>query len=264
MNARRDLLERMYSEFNARDIETLLKRLRSEVVWPNGMDGGVVHGTAAVRHYWTRQWDQINPKVEPIGFSESVDGRLAVIVQQVVRDLAGAVLKDTIVQLPDTFDGDLIQAMEIADDAITSHRDTWAHVAVGQAIHRFMNCFDLKDWGTMRGLLTPELRTDYSQLRGDAPGMTTADAYVGARASALTELATHHVVSNLDVHTFNATAGARVSCLIFRRRGETSFNSHAFYGFALVEHEQQWQIAGITQKIFWNEGDPEIHSGAAR
>ena len=76
----RALIERAYAAFNARDVETVLALMRPEVVWPNGMEGGIVVGQPAVRHYWTRQWAELDPKVEPIGFAESGDGHLAVLV----------------------------------------------------------------------------------------------------------------------------------------------------------------------------------------
>jgi hypothetical protein len=45
-----DLLTRTYGAFNARDIDAVLAVLHPEVDWPNGMEGGRVHGHAAERH----------------------------------------------------------------------------------------------------------------------------------------------------------------------------------------------------------------------
>ena len=58
------------------------------------MDGGHVHGREAVREYWTRQWDVIDPHVEPVHIGEATDGSTRVEVHQVVRDLGGEVLLD--------------------------------------------------------------------------------------------------------------------------------------------------------------------------
>ena len=260
----RALLEQAYAAFNAREIDAALALMRPDGVWPNAMEGGVVVGQPAVRHYWTRQWAELDPKVDPIGFAEGRDGHLAVLVHQIVRDLSGAVLKDTIVQHAYAFDGDLIQSMVIVDSGPDLSVDGAAQRAVVQVIHRFMNCFDLKDWGTMAGLLAPELRADYTQLRGEPVRMVTADDYVRSRATSLVSVTTHHLLANVDVLLFGETAAVRAASLIYRRRDGTTFDSHAFYNFALAKHEGRWQIAGITQKIFWNEGDPAIHAGAHR
>ena len=85
------LLERTYAAFNARDIDGALAAMHPDVDWPNGMEGGRVHGHRAVREYWTRQWGLIDPRVEPRGFATEADGRIAVDVHQVVRDRAGAI-----------------------------------------------------------------------------------------------------------------------------------------------------------------------------
>ena len=89
-----ETLRRIYDRFNARDIDGVLAVLSDDVAWANGMDGGYVHGPDAVRAYWTRQWAQIDPRVEPGSIVTGPDGRVAVAVHQVVRDLAGKILAD--------------------------------------------------------------------------------------------------------------------------------------------------------------------------
>ena len=107
------LLARTYAAFNARDIDGALAAMHPAVDWPNGMEGGTVHGHGAIRAYWTRQWGLIDPRVEPTRFVPMPDGRLAVDVHQVVRDLAGASLKDEMVRHVYAFEDGLIRAMEI-------------------------------------------------------------------------------------------------------------------------------------------------------
>jgi len=87
--------------------------MHPDVIWPNGMEGGTVIGHAAVRAYWARQWGRIDPRVEPRVVTVEPDGRVAVTVHQVVRDLAGAVLKEATVEHVYAFDRDLIASMEI-------------------------------------------------------------------------------------------------------------------------------------------------------
>jgi hypothetical protein len=109
------LLQRAYAAFNARDIDGALATMSPGVVWPNGMEGGTVHGHDGVRAYWTRQWGIIDPHVEPVGFSEDESGRIMVDVHQVVRDLSGKVLLDRMVQHVYTLIGGLIQNMDIRE-----------------------------------------------------------------------------------------------------------------------------------------------------
>ena len=110
-----ELLRRAYQAFNARDLDGALATMTSNVVWPNGMEGGVVHGHEGVRAYWTRQWDMINPHVDPVGFSQDESGRIAVSVHQVVRDLSGNVLFDRMVEHVYTLKDGLIQSMDIRE-----------------------------------------------------------------------------------------------------------------------------------------------------
>jgi ketosteroid isomerase-like protein len=92
-----ELLRRLYALFNAREIERVLSAMHPDVVWANGMEGGYVHGRDEVRNYWKRQWAMIDPRVEPLQISPKGNGEVAVEVHQVVRDLEGNLLADTLV-----------------------------------------------------------------------------------------------------------------------------------------------------------------------
>jgi ketosteroid isomerase-like protein len=113
VEALRPLLERTYAAFNARDVDAVLTVMHPDVDWPNGLEGGRVVGHRAVREYWTRQWSQIDPVVEPRAFRATDDGRVDVEVQQVVRDLAGRVLKAQTVHHVYAFADGRIRSMEI-------------------------------------------------------------------------------------------------------------------------------------------------------
>src|SRR5690349_20157209 len=109
------LLQMTYAAFNARDFDTALAAMHPDVTWPNGMEGGSVHGHGGIREYWTRQWAMIDPCVQPMRFTLAAGGRVSVEVRQVVRDLAGKALKDTVVHHVYSFEDGLIKAMEIRD-----------------------------------------------------------------------------------------------------------------------------------------------------
>lgn len=114
-SASTELLKRAYATFNARDLEGALATMNPDVVWPNGMEGGVVHGHDGVRAYWTRQWSMINPHVDPVSITPDQSGRIVVSVHQVVRDLAGNVLLDRMVEHVYTLKDGLIQSMDIRE-----------------------------------------------------------------------------------------------------------------------------------------------------
>jgi SnoaL-like domain len=133
---------------------------------------------------------------------------------------------------------------------------------VANALNRFMNCFDLKDWRQMADLLENRLQIDYSDLRGGSPSEVSADEYLRTRSDALQALSTHHQLTNLDISVSGDSASAAASCMIHRRRGEKFFNSHAFYRFRLRVSGGVWRISAISQHILWNEGDRTIHAGA--
>jgi len=108
-----DRLSNAYNAFNARDLEAALAAMHPEVDWPNGMEGGRVHGHSAVREYWTRQWSLIDPHVEPRRFSTDASGRIIVDVHQIVRDRAGNIIADQMVQHVYFIQDGLIRSMEI-------------------------------------------------------------------------------------------------------------------------------------------------------
>lgn len=111
--AHQALLERAYAAFNRRDIDGALAGMHADVEWPNGWEGGVVRGHEAVRDYWTRQWEAIDPRVEPLRFATGEDGRVVVEVRQFVRDRAGQVVRDDVVRHVYRIERGLVRSMEI-------------------------------------------------------------------------------------------------------------------------------------------------------
>jgi hypothetical protein len=84
-----------------------------DVAWPRAFKGGFVSGREQVRAYWTEQWSEIDPHVEPVAFHQEAAGRILVEVHQVVRDLAGGVLSDERVGHRFMLRGGLIERMEV-------------------------------------------------------------------------------------------------------------------------------------------------------
>jgi len=108
------IIKRAYAAFNARNTDAVLVYMQPNVHWPNGWEGGYVEGHEAVRDYWTRQWNEIDPEVEPVSFTYLPDGRTLVNVHQKVKNKQGAVLFDGTVLHLYTFENGLINSMEIS------------------------------------------------------------------------------------------------------------------------------------------------------
>ena len=117
MESREELLRTVYAAFNRRDMDAVLALMRPDVDWPNGMEGGRVHGRDEVRAYWTRQWSMIDPSVEPVRIHDDEADNTIVDVHQVIRDLSGKMLKDQIVQHVYSFRDGLIKRMDIRNPA---------------------------------------------------------------------------------------------------------------------------------------------------
>ena len=114
---RETALREMYVAFNARDIDACLAGMVPDVDWPNGWEGGYVKGHEEVRAYWTRQWEQVDSRAEPLAVSERPDGAVEVRVHLLGRDPAGKLLFDEEALHVYTFRGDLVERMTIEDVA---------------------------------------------------------------------------------------------------------------------------------------------------
>ena len=108
-----DLINTAYAAFNARDIDKALSVMHMKVRWPKAWEGDYVTGHEEIRQYWTRQWKEINPQVEPAAFNVRQDGSLEVEVHQVVKDLQANMVFDGTVKHVYTFEDGLIKMMKI-------------------------------------------------------------------------------------------------------------------------------------------------------
>ncbi len=107
------LFEDLYAAFNQRDVPAAVARMTPDVTWPKAFEGGTVRGRDEVAAYWQRQWTEIDPSVTPVGYETEPDGRVAVTVAQVVRDLGGKVLAESTVTHLYRLEHDLVAGMEI-------------------------------------------------------------------------------------------------------------------------------------------------------
>jgi hypothetical protein len=109
------MFQRLYDAFNRRDADGVLAMMSEGVDWPNAWKGGRILGREAVRDYWTAQWAEIDPHVEPVSVIERPDGGVAVTVRQVVRSVDGELLGDSEVVHVYRLDGGLIVRMDVEE-----------------------------------------------------------------------------------------------------------------------------------------------------
>ena len=106
-----------YLAFNRRDIDGALALMSETVDWPKASEGGRVVGKEEIRAYWTRQWGEFDPHVEPLAITEPDKGKVHVRVHQLVKSLQGDVLSDSEVLHVFTVNAGLIAAMDLGGDA---------------------------------------------------------------------------------------------------------------------------------------------------
>jgi len=114
MNSKyQSIIQKAYNGFNVRDIDKTLSTMHPDIYWPKAFEGGYVVGHEAVRDYWTRQWSEIDPKVDPVAITERPDGKVEVEVDQLVKDLEGHILFDGKVKHVYVITNGLLQRMDI-------------------------------------------------------------------------------------------------------------------------------------------------------
>jgi hypothetical protein len=109
------LIAQVYAAFNRRDIDSVLALMSENVNWPRASEGGRAVGKEEIRDYWTRQWKEFDPHVEPIEISDREDGVTEVKVHQLVKSLDGDVLSDGEVWHVYTIANGLIERMDIKE-----------------------------------------------------------------------------------------------------------------------------------------------------
>ena len=122
------LIAEVYSAFNQRNIDGALgARMSESVSWPKASEGGRVIGKEEIRSYWSRQWKEFDPHVEPIEIIDRGAGKIDVKVHQLVKSLAGDVLSDSEVWHSYTITDGLIERMDLEADSEQSPSSAFSH-----------------------------------------------------------------------------------------------------------------------------------------
>ncbi len=116
------LIAQAYFAFNQRNVDGALALMSENVSWPKASEGGRVVGKEEVRAYWTRQWQEFDPHVEPIEVIDREGGKTDVRVHQLVKSLGGDILSDSEVWHVHTIANGLIERMDLKESEASSPR----------------------------------------------------------------------------------------------------------------------------------------------
>ena len=114
------LIAQAYSAFNRRDIDSALALMSENVSWPKASEGGRIVGKEEIRAYWTRQWKEFDPHVEPLEVIDREGGITDVKVHQLVKSLGGDILSDSEVCHIYTIANGLIERMDLKGSETSS------------------------------------------------------------------------------------------------------------------------------------------------
>lgn len=122
MTRTESLIAHIYSAFNQRDIDGKLAFMSDSVSRPKASEGGRMVGKEEIRAYWSRQWKEFDPHVDPLEVIDQGAGRTHVRVHQLVKSLGGDVLSDSEVWHIHTIADGLIERMDLGESEATSHQ----------------------------------------------------------------------------------------------------------------------------------------------
>jgi hypothetical protein len=117
-----NLIAHVYSAFNQRNIDGALAFMSENVSWPKASEGGRVVGKEEIRAYWSRQWKEFDPHVDPLEVLDQGAGRIHVRVHQLVKSFGGDVLSDSEVWHFYTIANGLIERMDLGESETSSEQ----------------------------------------------------------------------------------------------------------------------------------------------
>ena len=122
MTKTESLIAQAYSAFNQRNIDGALALMSDSVSWPKASESGRVVGKEEIRAYWSRQWKEFDPHVDPLEVLDAGAGRIHVRVHQLVKSLGGDVLSDTEVWHVYAIVNGLIERMDLGESEAKSQQ----------------------------------------------------------------------------------------------------------------------------------------------
>lgn len=147
--------------------------------------------------------------------------------------------------------------MDAAVQALVDER------GVCDALYRYAEGVDLRDWEMYRSAFTDEITFDLSSYRPGSVGAVSADAWVErARRRFDTLVATSHTMTNprvrLDGDTAVCTMNVEATHLVRREGVESWCILGGRYRDDLVRVGDEWRISALRLEVRWMRGDRSI------
>ncbi|MCX6433915.1 MAG: nuclear transport factor 2 family protein [Actinobacteria bacterium] len=134
---------------------------------------------------------------------------------------------------------------------------------VCDALYRFAEGIDLRDWGLYRSAFTDELTFDYTSHRPGSVGVVPADDWVArARRRFETLDATQHTMSNPRMTVFGDTAVCAMYVEAWHSVAVEGVDRHCTIGGRYVHDLEragdEWRISVLRLQVRWSQGDRTI------
>lgn len=134
---------------------------------------------------------------------------------------------------------------------------------ISTALHRFANRVDLREWPLAARALEPAVLLSSWGKPGVRPVELETSEFLRRHAERLAGISTQHLVTNVELLAFSKAASVSASCVVHFRGDGRRGTTHAFHTFAMLEHEGEWTISGIRERILWSECEGVLDQGGA-
>lgn len=108
-------LERLYDANQRRDFEAFRALVHPRLEWPDVTRGGTLASPEAVREYWEYNDRGLRIELTPVKAEIDDEGRIVVLANQVVWNLAGKLWSDLMIRHRYTLRDDLFWRLELLE-----------------------------------------------------------------------------------------------------------------------------------------------------
>jgi SnoaL-like protein len=128
---------------------------------------------------------------------------------------------------------------------------------------RMLHALDDLDWDAVRACLADEVRTDYTELFGGEVETVPGDELVKRWQGLVPGFdATQHMTGPCLVDDREGGLVAQTHVRAYHRLGDAVWGVHGHYVVPLERTPAGWRIAGITLRMFHQEGDTDLTARA--
>jgi len=139
-----------------------------------------------------------------------------------------------------------------------------AHDDPAAVLTRLLHAIDDVDWDGVRACLADRVRTDYSELFGGEPETLPADELVERWKGLVPGFdATQHMTGPCLVDERDGEVVVQTHVRGYHVLGDAVWAVHGHYEVPLERTPDGWRIAGISLRVFYQEGDRDLPTRAA-